>query len=933
MGTGRPVSTPGGRAVYRFRLLAAAVGILAAPISPAAEPSTDFASSIAPLLARRCGACHGPDGAESGYRIDLRDRALAGGDSGATGVVPGDPAASAMLTRVTSTDPDTRMPADGEPLPAEEIDALRAWIAAGAPWPDDLAALPAELFSAAAKPVHWAFEPVVRPSPPAGDESHPIDRFLTARLAAEGLAMEEEADPATLVRRASFDLVGLPPSPEEIAAFAADVAARGSDAAFGSLVDRLLASRGFGERFARHWLDVVRFAESHGFEMNQTRPNAWRYRDWVIDAINADMPYDTFVRAQLAGDSLGHDVATGFLVGGPWDQVKSPDPVLTANQRADELHDIVSTTGSAFLGLTVGCARCHDHKFDPVPQTDYYRLKAVFAGVEHGEREVSLGDGEPRQARRAEIERRLAEAGVTALRRAVTHRRNDDRFAPSPARFVRFTVLETSGAEPCLDELEVLSADGRNVAIGATPTSSGDFAGNAFHRLAHVNDGQYGNERSWISNTPGTGWVQLELPATETIERVVWSRDRSPEPKYADRVATRYEIALSTDGVTWTVVASDLDRRRFGDATAPADDLPAVTIPGSAADPASPAGRIAALKGELASLERGPMAYAGRFVEPGPTYRMFRGDPTQPREVVAPGSLTRIGGAAWQGAEGGEAARRRALADWIVDPGNPLAARVIVNRLWQWHFGTGLVDTPSDFGAGGGRPSHPELLDWLASELVAGGWRLKPIHRLIVTSRAWRQASRPDPRAAAIDAGDRLLWRYPPRRLEAEPIRDAILSVAGTLEPSSGGPGFDLFVANSNYVKVYETKTTFTTDDFRRMVYQAKPRSELDTFFGAFDCPDAAQIQPKRTSSTTPLQALNLLNGAFLLEQADRFAARVIREAGDDPAARVRRAIELAFGREASEPEIEAGSALVAAHGLPALCRALFNANEFITVR
>ena len=902
---------------------------------PAAE-APDFASVVAPLLARRCGACHGPVTAESGWRIDDRERALAGGDSGLPGIVAGKPEASELVRRVTTDDAEARMPADADPLPAEERAILASWVAAGAPWPDDIATLPLALFPDAKEPSsHWAFQPIVRPPlPDIAGFTHPIDAFIAEAQAAQGLAIQPEAPPATLLRRLFFDLVGLPPTPADVQAFTADVAARGTDAAFADLVDRLLASSGFGERWARHWLDAVRFAESNGFEMNQTRPNAWRYRDWVIESLNADLPYDAFVRAQLAGDSCGADVATGFIVGGAWDQVKSPDPVLTANQRADELHDMVSTTSSAFLGLTVGCARCHDHKFDPIPQTDYYRLKAVFAGVEHGEREVTLPSESPKQDRRAEITRHLAEAGVGTLRRAVTHRQNIDRFAPTPARFIRFTILETSGAEPCLDELEVFSSDGRNVARGATPTSSGDFAGNAFHALAHVNDGLYGNEHSYISNSPGTGWIQLELPATETVDRVVWSRDRSPEPKYADRVATRYEIALSTDGVAWTPIASDLDRRPFGDGTAAPDDAPAATPPGSVADPASVAGKISALKRELSTLDRGPMAYAGRFAEPGATFRMFRGDPTQPREEILPGPLSRIGSGPWPEAPpSAEAARRRALADWIVDPGNPLTARVIVNRLWHHHFGTGLVDTPSDFGAGGGRPSHPALLDWLASELIANGWRLKSIHRLIVTSRAWRQGGDANAQALALDAQDRLLWRYPPHRLEAEAIRDAILATSGSLNPQAGGPGFDLFVANANYVKVYETKTAFTADDFRRMIYQSKPRSELDTFFGAFDCPDAGQIQPKRTSSTTPLQALNLLNGAFLIDQADRFAARVAREAGDEPAERVRLAFLLAFGREATAAEIAAATQLVADHGLPALCRALYNANEFLSVR
>ena len=917
-------------------LLAGLFGTGLVRAEPPAAEAPDFATVVAPLLARRCGACHGPVTVESGWRIDERERAFAGGDSGLPGIVAGKPEASEIVRRVTTDDAEARMPADADPLPAEERAILASWVAAGAPWPDDVATLPAALFPDAQKPLlHWAFQPIVRPPlPEIAGVTHPIDAFVVQGLAASRLAIQPEAPPATLLRRIFFDLVGLPPTPADVEAFSADMASRGSDLAVGDLVDRLLASSGFGERWARHWLDAVRFAESNGFEMNQMRPNAWRYRDWVIESLQRDLPYDAFVRAQLAGDSCGADVATGFIVGGAWDQVKSPDPVLTANQRADELHDMVSTTSSAFLGLTVGCARCHDHKFDPIPQTDYYRLKAVFAGVEHGEREVTLPSESPKQDRRAEITRHLAEAGVGTLRRAVTHRQNIDRFAPTPARFIRFTILETSGAEPCLDELEVFSSDGRNVARGATPTSSGDFAGNAFHALAHVNDGLYGNEHSYISNTPGTGWIQLELPATETVDRVVWSRDRSPEPKYADRVATRYEIALSTDGVTWQPIASDLDRRPFGDSTAAPDEAPAAAPPGSVADPASVAGKISALKAELATLDRGPMAYAGRFTEPGATFRMFRGDPTQPREEILPGPLSRIGSGPWPEAPiTAEAARRRALADWIVDPGNPLTARVIVNRLWHHHFGTGIVDTPSDFGAGGGRPSHPELLDWLASELIANGWRLKSIHRLIVTSRAWRQGGAPSEAALALDAQDRLLWRYPPHRLEAEAIRDAILATSGSLNPQAGGPGFDLFVANANYVKVYETKTEFSADDFRRMIYQNKPRSELDTFFGAFDCPDAGQIQPKRTSSTTPLQALNLLNGAFLIDQADRFAARVAREAGDEPAERVRLAFLLAFGREATDAEIAAATKLVADHGLPALCRALYNANEFLSVR
>ena len=713
-------------------ILASHLLALCAADEPAATAL--FADQIAPLLAARCGTCHGPSRAESGYRIDTRAGAFAGGDSGAAAILPNQAEASPLFQRISSADAEGRMPADGPPLAAAEQLLLRQWIETGAVWPGSMAALPDTLFTPAPNPPqsrerHWAFQPLTRPAVPAGPKgTHPIDAFLAEKLSEQGLEFNPEAEPGTFLRRVMFDLVGLPPTPEELATFMeACRTAGGTGEPFSRVVDTLLASPHYGERWARHWLDVVRFAESDGFEVNSARPNAWPYRDWVIESFNADKPYDQFIREQICGDTCGADAATGFLVGGATDRVTSPDPALTANQRADELHDMVSTAGSAFLGMTIGCARCHDHKFDPISQRDYYAIKAVFAGVRHGEREIG----------------------------------------------------------------------------------------------------------------------------------------------------------------------------GFSDA----------------------------------ALTKPMIGYAGTFVDPAPTHRLFRGDPLQPREEVAPGGVAGLG-PQWHLPETApERDRRRALADWITSPHHPLSARVIVNRLWHYHFGTGLVDTPSDLGLNGGRPSHPELLDWLASELIDSGWSLKSLHRLIVTSRAYRQASDLRPEAIAVDAQARLLWRYPPRRLEAEALRDAILAVSGSLNPQMGGPGFDLFEPNTNYVKVYATKTAFSADDFRRMVYQSKPRSELDTFFGPFDCPDAGQVQPKRTSSTTPLQALNLLNGEFLLDQADRCAKRIEREAGADSAAQVRRGVLLAFGRGATAEEIAAGSRLIAEHGLPSLCRALYNANEFIMLR
>lgn len=819
---------------------------------------------------------------------------------------------------------------------------------------------------------------------PSGDSavSHPVDRFLLARLAENNLTFAPPADARTLIRRLHFTTIGLPPTPEDVDAFAREVQAGQRASAIERLVDRLLASPHFGERWARHWLDVVRFAESNGYETNGSRKNAWPYRDWVIRAFNSDTPYDRFIAEQIAGDVLGVDEATGFIVGGPTDIVKSPDPVLTANQRAEDLNDFAATTASAFLGLTLHCARCHNHKFDPIATTDYYAVVACFAGVQHGERAVKPANypelqtkaealrqqlaGVMKQLERFEPLARAGTGTVAKLRPPVSRGLNVERFAPVAARFIRFTVMETTQLEPCLDELEVFSAGatGRNVALasaGAKASASGSYPNNPFHKLEHINDGQYGNERSWISNERGKGWVRIEFAREEMINRVQWSRDRDNVPRYNDRLATRYRVELSRDGINWQLVATSDDRQPFagkapGGVTYSAEGMG----PTEAARLAELLATRKQLEANLAAVTTFPMVYAGKFVKPGDTHLMHRGDPMQPREKVAPGALAAFGPKLSLPADAPETERRLALAKWLGSAENPLTARVIVNRLWHYHFGTGLVDTPSDFGLNGGRPSHPELLDWLASELVSSGWRLKHVHRLILTSAAfgqagvysafihqpsvrktsppgrntehWPAASDYLKRAVAIDASDRLLWHYPARRLESEPLRDAMLAISGKLDRTMGGPGFDLFEANSNYVKVYNSRTDFGPAEFRRMVYQAKPRTELDSTFGAFDCPDAGQVTPKRTSSTTPLQALNLLNSPFAIQQAGFLAERVMTEAGKQVEAQVRRAFQLAFMREPAAEELVASAKLVEAHGLPALCRALFNTNEFLTV-
>jgi mono/diheme cytochrome c family protein len=920
-------------------LLGSLVFVFPAPgtgAEPAPPPRAvvDYAREVRPILAKNCVACHGPDKQRGGLRLDRKTDALKGGDSGQL-IVPGKPAESLLLKKLTTADVSDRMPKGREPLSAADVRTLTAWIEAGAPWPTE----------AATDGPHWAFQPVKRPAPPQirnakADVRNDIDRFVVAKLSDNGLSPAPEADRRTLIRRLKFDLLGLPPTPEEVEAFVNDTGAN----AYEKLVEKYLASPHYGERWARHWLDAVRFAETHGFEMNQPRPTAYHYRDYVIKALNDDEPYDRFVAEQLAGDALETDAATGFLVGGAWDAVKSPDPVLTANQRADELHDIIGTTGATFLGLTIACSRCHAHKFDPIPQLDYYRLKAVFAGVQHGERAVRTGDEAQRRVRaqklRAELDdveskrasmEPLANPAATEVRRpAVNPLLNTERFKPVKAKFVRFVIFEANQFEPCVDELEVFTSGPKpvNVALasaGAKATSAGDYPPSNIHRLEFVNDGKYGNGRSWISNKVGRGRVEIELAEVSSIDRVVWGRDR--EGKYTDRLPTCYRIDVSLDRDAWSVVASSDDRAAFDGA---ADPIPPGLTVAERAKWVKLAQEASDLRKQMTELNRGSMAYAGRMSAPEVTHRLHRGDATQKKEVVGPGVLSEIGPTFAIPATATDPERRLALARWITDPANPLTARVIVNRLWQHHFGAGIVDTPSDFGKNGGKPTHPELLDWLASELVEKKWSLKHVHRLIVTSATYRQSSALRAGAFAKDAQARLLWRYPPRRIEAEALRDAILFVSGKLDLTMGGPGFDLFEKNTNYVKVYTPKKEFTPAEFRRMIYQQKPRMQLDDTFGAFDCPDAGQIAPRRNVSTTPLQALNLLNSSFVLQQAGYFAQRVEKDAGKDVAAQVKRTFALAFQREPSEKELTAATKLVKAHGLSALCRAVLNANEFV---
>ena len=814
---------------------------------------------------------------------------------------------------------------------------------------------------------HWSFQPLAHPAvPEVKDKAWPrgeIDRFVLARLEKEGLHPSAEADRVSWLRRVYFDLIGLPPTPEQVDAFIKDT----SSDAFERVVDDLLKSPRYGERWAQHWLDVVRYADTHGFEVNTERPNAWPYRDYVIRAFNNDTPYDRFIKEQLVGDALGEDAATGFLVTASVllpGQIGKDEPSMRL-ARQDSLDEIVVNIGQTFLGLSVGCARCHDHKFDPITQRDYYAMQAFVAGVEYLDRdlrtpEAMLAKKGADEARKhiAEIDQQLVRfvplADSGAERPMISAKMNTDRFAPMKAKRVRFTINATNNLEPCIDELEAFTPEGVNVALasaGAVASASGSITVADRHDLKHINDGLYGNSRSWMSNENGKGWVAIEFAEEHVIDRVVWGRDR--QEKFKDRLATDYVIEVAAAGGEWHKVADSHDRQKFD----PKNKKPvAFSTKGLSKKDADEATRLMnarkSLDVRIANATGMQKAFAGTFRKPDEIHVLSRGDPEQPKEEVTPAVITSIDRLSLP-RDADEQERRRALADWIASPRNPLTARVMVNRIWQGHFGTGLVETPSDFGVNGARPSHPELLDWLAQEFIRGGWNVKRMHRLIVLSAAYRQSSSISdlglriadsktsatdvfanpkseiPNPQLIDADDRLLWRYPSRRIEAETIRDAMLAVSWRLNLKMYGRGFDLFDKRGGLTG-FTPVESYSGDGLRRMIYAHKVRREREAVFGSFDCPDAGQSTARRRESTTPIQALNLFNSRFTFDESNALAARVKREAGDDITKQITRAYELALNRAPSSDEKNDAVSVVRTHGLAALCRALFNSNEFL---
>ncbi len=928
------------------------------PVGRAQEPT--FREHVLPVLAKRCAVCHQGPAAQKGLRIGTLAGLLRGGESGAA-VVPGAPGESLLVAMVEG--PEPAMPPVGDPLSAAEVDTLRAWVASGAREGGDGG-------DTATETTWWSLRPLaVRPSPEPSNAwpRSPIDSFLLKAMQERDLAPSAEADRRTLMRRLSFDLLGLPPDPASIRAFETDP----DPAAYERLVDQMLASPAYGERWGRHWLDVARFGESNGYEQNHLRETAWPYRDWVIRALNEDKPFSRMILEQLAGDQIApHDAevhaATGFLVAGPHDTVGIRNPAGEAQKRANHLDDIIMGTASAFLGLTVHCARCHDHKFDPIQTEDYYRMQAAFAGVRHGERTWDApGAVAEYEAAAAPLEAAIqqSEDGLETLRKGaarrvaarreeilgqyrprVDQRGTEELFGPATARFVRMTVSEStrSSRQVNLDEFEVWTAgpDSRNAALEGKATASAtrvDSASPDTYSPANLIDGKH--DKRWISSGGLPAWVQVELPTAERIGRAAWSSDRLGGfgGRFAPPQPEAYTIEVSLDGTAWTEVASSQGRLPFSDEARDLLLLQAVFTDEERRTwtEFERAKRVA--ERQLARLERPRRAFLGQFVQPEePSFVMVRGDPMSKGAQVAPGSLTTLGGLLESfnlPADVPEGERRLALASWIASDQNALTARVIVNRVWMHHFGLPIARNPSDFGVNGGAPTHPELLEWLADRLVhQHGWRLKPLHRDIVLSAAYRQSSQFREAAARIDRDGAYLWRFTSRRIAAEELRDAILAASGNLDRTVGGPGFRLYRYTVDNVATYYPLERFGPETYRRSVYHQHARSVKPELLGEFDCPETSLPAPKRIATTSPLQALSLLNNRFVLDQAAALAASVRSETHGDEAHWIERAWMRAFGRAPSDTEAAAAAELVREHGLEALGRAVLNSNEFLYV-
>ena len=788
-----------------------------------------FEKEVRPLLEANCLKCHSGETKKAGLDLSRRESILRGGNSGPA-VSLERPLESRLLRAISHTDPELKMPPTG-PLPPKAIETLTDWVKRGLPGRPIEAVSDHPVRGGVVTPEArkaWPYRRLSRPDiPRIAGVTNPIDAFIQAKLAEHGLRLNDPADKVALVRRVYYDLIGLPPTPEQVDAFVSD----SSPDAYERLIDRLLDSPHYGERWGRHWLDLVRYAETNGYERDGPKPFAWRYRDYVIKSFNDDKPFDRFILEQLAGDELDRDnpeaiIGTGYYRLGTWDD----EPADPLQSRYDEFDDWVATTSQVFLGMTMNCARCHEHKIDPIPQADYYRLLAFFRDIQHfsNSRDTSssfnLTDISPPEKRRTyEAEMAQREAEKTRLIREMT-RIEDEAIKRMPAEDQR-------------------AAEG------------------------------------------------VDRPAV---------------------VAKLKEFFTADENQTYTKLKRELNRLR--------------SLPDFPRDLALSVNNCLVQVPDTHVMQRGNPHAPGPKVQPGFPEVLGFPDPVIP--PPPPGARS--------------SGRRIVLARWIASAENPLTARVLVNRVWQHHFGRGIVATPNDFGKFGTPPTHPELLDWLASEFIDGGWRLKRLHRLLMTSQTYRQSSKAHERGLAIDPSNQWFWRFPMRRLSAEEVRDSFLMVSGQLNLKAGGPSVypkipqEVLAGQSRPGEGWPVSPPQEAN--RRSVYVGVKRSLQVPILAQHDQADTDSSCPVRYTTTVPTQALGLINGEFAQETAAAFAHRLRREAPNNIQEQVRLAIRLTTSRQPLDTEVAADVAFIEdlrrispqADALQQYCLMILNTNEFL---
>ncbi|MFT5523784.1 MAG: hypothetical protein ACI9HK_001732 [Pirellulaceae bacterium] len=1009
-------------------MVAVNVNVERTPAQESSVSSIDFSRDVQPIFVSRCLKCHGGDKSAGGLRLTDFTAATKTLESGARAIVPNESKASELLRRVTATDDDERMPPEGPPLTARQIASLQTWIADGAKWP-----------------THWAYVPLVRPRLPAISDEYqqlvqtPIDVFVFDKLMRRQLVPSPAADKRSLLRRVYFDLIGMPPTPSQMKTFLANT----SLTAYEQAVDQLLASPRYGEHWARHWLDVAHYADTHGNDHDYHRPNAWPYRDYVIRSFNDDKPYDSFVAEQVAGDTMfpadaQATVALGFLAAGPWDHtLMSTIREDTVDHRMGQNLDrdnMVSSVMSTFTSLTVHCARCHDHKFDPISQREYYGLQAVFAGVDRADRSLDL-DPQVHSRRIRLLAQRSAIAAkdlsklpaldslevsskVAMLAKVATQRKVGwralavDQVNSMSAAGSQFTKQDdgswfVSGARPEKDtfvvsckttlqgiralRLEVLP-DERLPHGGPGRYDNGNFHLSQFRAAAHpTGDDPTGDDATDALSLEFTGVLADHSDAGDVVAGTLddnpntyWSihpqYNRPHDAVFKLKTPVGYE-----GGTTLTIQLEfagkpghQIGRFRIWASTSDAAAVPKtrtqtplavstfLNIPEDKRTPEQH--RELALyaldisvQAELATLPAQQFVYAatrdfaptGSFKpspQPRPIHLLARGDINKPGELVSPATtacVPGLSGALEIANLDDESLRRAALASWLTDERNVLTWRSIVNRVWHYHFGRGLCDTPNDFGKMGGMLSHAELLDWLAVWFRddANG-SLKSLHRLIVTSATYRQSSMgKNPNnldSNNLDSDNRLLARMNRTRLTGEMLRDTVLQISGKLDLKMGGPSVVQFkhkgvaatfmpADGSPAFLDYEHFDPDAPENNRRAVYRFVFRSVPDPLMEALDCPDGGAKTPVRTTSSTALQALALLNNAFLIRQCEHIASRIAKDT-NEPADQVAAAFRLMLQRSPNEQEVAAFVVYIQRHGLANACQVLLNSSEFVYI-